>query len=198
MAEYQRIKIDGKMYANGIDRETEYRAIFPDPPIGVTLLDVGCHFGFYPIRAVNEGAAWGAGIEKNKRWASVGQKAAAELGYNNVMIRWGNVFELPFDYFAGDFNTILCLNFLHHMRDIGRVAKLLLKLDNWATKRLVFVTLDPSDTEKLYGHESTPRGSRKLRISGKYFSELWPKYSVMNKPSTVSPPGRSIVNVYKE
>ena len=43
---YQSIIFGGRVLLHGTDRGGAYRLIFPSPPIGKTVLDVGCHLWF--------------------------------------------------------------------------------------------------------------------------------------------------------
>jgi cyclopropane fatty-acyl-phospholipid synthase-like methyltransferase len=189
---YQKIEIGGVLYESGIDRESEYRAIFPEPPTDKTILDIGCHMGFYLMRADREGALHCVGCEVNKEWAQRGQEIAQAAGCRVTTIINMSIFRLQ----PGPYDVVLCLNFLHHLPTMQSL-ELLYKIDGWTRERMVFVLLDPSDKDATLSIEPTPERAMKLRVSYKYLRALWPDYKITTQPSTVPPAGRTIVDVRK-
>src|SRR5438270_13420841 len=62
---YQRLSYRGKLLAWGTDRTEAYRLLFTDPPAGKSILDVGCHVGFYCFQAASHGAAYCLGVDRD-------------------------------------------------------------------------------------------------------------------------------------
>jgi hypothetical protein len=191
---YQRIEVDGKLYADGIDRGPEYNIIFPGPPRGKTIIDLGCHMGYYILRASNEGAKYCLGLELKKDWATVGRWVAEEKDLK-VVILTDNVFSYSFDR---KFDILLCLNFLHYVLSIRKMTSLLYSFDQCATEEMVFVVWPPGDDSLDYKLGSVHGGKiPRMFISPSYFEKMWPNYRITTTQSIISPE-RVIVKVRKD
>src|SRR5215469_15807753 len=60
---YQKVIYQGRVLSRGTDRTETYDLLFPTPPTGKTVLDVGCHIGFYCFQACSDGARYCLGID---------------------------------------------------------------------------------------------------------------------------------------
>lgn len=192
---YQQLEFDEVVYVEGFNRESEYAKIFPEPPIGKVILDIGCHNSFYILQACYDGAARGFGVEKDFSWAEKGREVAEAIGLSNVYICNNDIEKITL---TGIFDVVLCLNLLHHFRSIERIQAIMDKMDSVCGERMVFVVIDPSDPVASWSHERTSRGAIKTRLSWMFFQNYWPDYEVRRQPTTVNPVGRSIVEVIKK
>jgi len=81
---YQKIVYRGKVLQWGRDRTRVYRAVFPRAPVGKTILDVGCHTGFYCFMAASEGAKYCLGIDHSVSRIEKGMALIAKEGITNI------------------------------------------------------------------------------------------------------------------
>lgn len=189
---YQKIEFGGKLYADGIDRSPEYDIIFPKPPAGKTILDLGCHMGYYILRAADEGAEYCLGLEIKWSWAKVGWEVARDTGFH-IDISTENILDYSYDQ---KFDILLCLNFLHYVLSIRKVNSLLYSFDQCTTEEMVFVVWPPESVIN-YALGSVHGGKiPRMFLSPGYFKRIFPNYKITTTPSLISPE-RVIVKVRK-
>ena len=134
--QYQQVSYRGKVLVRGVDRMGTYRIIFPDPPKGRTVLDVGCHIGFYCVQAASEGAQYCLGIDIDERRIRKGQHLVANEGISNVAFVAADVCRYGFDR---HFDVVLCLNLLQHMKTIDVASELLYRLYDLTDEYLALI-----------------------------------------------------------
>lgn len=197
---YQQLDF-GHGFNAGENRQAEYEAIFPDEPEGETVLDLGCHVGYYPIQAAMDGALWSLGIEHNEIYANVGKNAIRELDLgSHCSIEVADLEEYEFETQAYD--HVLCLNILHHLDSIDRVRLLITRCVETALKRAVFVISLPGETQPLvegeypgqWRIEERADGTPQVRLTPEFFVDRWPRSEILSYPSMVNK-GRMVVEV---
>lgn len=162
---YQKVTYKGRTLWWGRDRSQTYRTIFSEPPIGKSILDVGCHTGFYCFMAASEGAKYCLGIEISKKYAQRGQALIRKTGIQNFRLVNADIF--GYDLKAG-FDIVLCLNLLHHLQTFDQVETLIEKLWTLADERLVLMVPLLKDSPRPY--EYVCEGNVKyVHFSQEYF-----------------------------
>ena len=189
---YHKISI-GSVNIDGQDRMPDYKQIFPTPPVGKKVLDIGCFIGFFTFQAMHEGAQRCVGVELNKDTFNKGCKIRDQLGFEKVQLINGNAEN---EVIEEMFDTVLCLNLLHHLQTIDRVKKLLTRIDGWSTERMVFIVTTPTDPTTVSEEVINKNGRQKTRLSGEFFADFWPNYRIEFAPS-ISWPKRLLVDVRK-
>ncbi|MHC4397445.1 MAG: class I SAM-dependent methyltransferase [Planctomycetota bacterium] len=192
---YQKIDI-GSTKIDGTDRAIEYYEIFPEgqKPKGKSVLDLGCHIGFYCFHAYMEGASECLGIEKVERWYKQAQAIADEQKWTRVMFANGDIERMHLR--RARFDIVLCLNVLHHLgTNIARPLRLMARIDSWAKERMVFIVKD-CITDKDTELQPCRKGFPRRRFSAEFFRHRWPHYTITSKPSKISP-NRTIISVEK-
>jgi hypothetical protein len=133
---YQRLTYKGKILAWGRDRAATYRLLFPTAPFGKTILDVGCHRGFYCFQAASEGAKYCLGIDIDPGRIGKGQALIQQERIPNIDLVAADIHRYNFNC---SYDITLCLNLLQHLKTIDRVEELLTRLHQVATERLILV-----------------------------------------------------------
>ena len=169
----------------GTDRLPDYRQIFPEPPTGQRILDLGCYIGFYCIQAAKEGAESCLGVEKVDAFAQKARELVTAERLTNVDILTASILDLKI---TKRYNTVLCLNLLHHFT-VDEVTKLLVVIDTWAIERMVFTILHPRGDAKY-------QQKRKLHLSHTFFESMWPGYTYKVSPVPTMP-DRLLLDVVK-
>ncbi|MBV8070858.1 MAG: class I SAM-dependent methyltransferase [Acidobacteriaceae bacterium] len=192
---YQRIIYRGKVLRWGRDRTKAYRAVFPTAPAGESILDLGCHTGFYCFMAASEGAKHCLGIDHVASRIKEGMELAAREGIRNVELVAADVFDY---HLPRTFDVVLCLNLLHHMRSIERAEALIEKVYGWSRERIVFIVLRPRNASATYEYVDE-YGTRYLHFSAQYFRD---KYGTDRIDESLLDPGcyganRSIIVLEK-
>jgi hypothetical protein len=148
---YQSIPLPGGRKTPGHDRSYLNDIIFDEPFSGRTLLDIGSYLGYFCIEAMHRGARSAIGVEADPE--SVRQ--AREIA---------RICKVQPDYSCGDFeqwdfgqqtfDTVLCLNVLHHMFDpLGAIRKIV----NLAARRIVIELAQPQLKHLLAVSLNPPR-----------------------------------------
>lgn len=130
---YQKIDFDG-YHLEGINRYPEYRAIFPNPPVGKTILDLGCYVGYYIFQSSRDGAKYCMGIDWNEERINKAEEIKDFLGIQNVNFFMGNA---VISDIQNPFDIVLCLSVLHHVRHGKEIF--LEKLGAWAKEKIIFI-----------------------------------------------------------
>ena len=171
---YQKMVYKGKVLSHGYDRTFAYRVLFPSAPAGKTILDVGCHTGFYCLMAASEDAEYCMGIDIEPSRIKKGQLLIEREGIANVHL----VAVDAFQYEPGRrFDIVLCLNVLQHVGTIERLDQLLNKLYSLAERQLLLIVPLPDTPAVAYEHAIRGKVNY-LLVSGEYFEKRYPADSV--------------------
>ena len=120
---YQSFDVAGGQSAESHDRSYLNELAFAGGVEGQSVLDIGCNLGYFCIQALRRNAASATGIDPDATSIRQAREIARLLG-------------LAPDYLCGDFeewdlqgrsfDTVLCLNVLHHLYDpIGAIRKMI-------------------------------------------------------------------------
>jgi cyclopropane fatty-acyl-phospholipid synthase-like methyltransferase len=126
----------GKVLARGYDRTLAYRVLFPSAPVGKTILDVGCHTGFYCLMAASEGAEYCMGIDVERSRIEKGRMLTKKENITNVELVAADIFKYEPPQ---RFDIVLCLNVLQHVGTLDRAEQLLNKLYSLAKAQLILI-----------------------------------------------------------
>jgi ubiquinone/menaquinone biosynthesis C-methylase UbiE len=185
---YQQINIGG-FFHSGKDRTKDYYQIFPKKPTDLTILDIGCHNGFYILKAISEGAKYAMGLEKQGGFLKVGNKAKDYLGYKNISFIEMDVLNgLP----DASFDVIICLNILHYF-SIEQIKSLLKEIDEKTKKMMIFEILSCDDSNYTM---KIKRRTMVNALSVLFFKNHFPDYNIEVMDSIVTK-GRKILKVKK-
>jgi len=190
---YQKIDIDG-IYFDGIDREKDYEICFPVAPSGQSVLDIGCNVGFYCLKAAHQGALFCLGIDNHQEFLDVATDAKNQLGFTNVDFMKKDVLNETLDF--GEFDITLCLNLVHHFRNITFVEFLVQKLYKYTKKKLIFEVLECTEGES-WAVIQNRKGNPKIHLSEIFFRQLFPADNITSVKSEVTE-GRIFVIIEKE
>lgn len=195
--DYQKIRFRGKTYVNGTDRSRSYRQLFPDPPVGKSILDVGCNLGFYSLMALREGAKYCRAIDGDPVCTDKLCQVAADLGLENIDVVNSNVFEYVVNE---DFDLVLCLNVIHHFGSIDRVQAILDMLYQHVREKMMLIVLAPDNLTIPFTRDKEPNepgGKRFIRISPCYFVDKYGADHVQVMPAVTYGPDRYSIVVTK-
>ncbi|HGY89838.1 MAG TPA: methyltransferase domain-containing protein [Planctomycetes bacterium] len=110
---YQNVDLPYGLSTGGYDRSPTADLIFPDDLTGKSVLDIGCCFGFFSFEAIKRGARRVVGLDidpdsvRKARLLGECLGSPAEFQCRDIELE-------PLDE---DFDYILGLNILHHMRN---------------------------------------------------------------------------------
>jgi 2-polyprenyl-3-methyl-5-hydroxy-6-metoxy-1,4-benzoquinol methylase len=166
---YQQIRFGGKTFVKGKDRSALYKQLFPVPPKGKSMLDVGSNLGYYSLMAIHEGASYCKAIEMDEWYANECKDVAAELGISNLEVVNADIFDVSLD--KESFDIVICLNLIHHFETIERVEEVLDKLYDTTREVMMLTVIVPDDRSLMYTVDEAPNvdGERLVRISPHYF-----------------------------
>jgi SAM-dependent methyltransferase len=190
---YQSVVFGGRVVLRGTDRSEAYRLIFPSPPIGRSVLDVGCHSGFYCFMAASEGAKDCLGVDINERHLSRAKRVLKRYNIPNVHFINEDALEYKF---PRAFDVVLCLNLLQHLGTLDRVDALLKALLDAATGEVVLIFPTTRTPDQLYANESID-GKLYLLLSVKYLVERFcpTQMSHVQLPAHIYGPNRELVRI---
>ena len=192
---YQKMVYKGKVLSHGYDRTSAYRVLFPSAPAGKTILDVGCHTGFYCLMAASEGAEYCRGIDIEPSRIRKGQLLIEREKLVGIDLVAADA--LRYEP-ARRFDIVLCLNLLQHLGTIERVDQLLSKLYSLADRQLILIVPLPDTPAVAY--EYAVRGKiNYLLVSGRYFEQRYPRDFVRTLPLDASyyGPNRAAIFIAK-
>lgn len=110
---YQRITLPDGRVIPGRDRSPTADLIFESDLTGKSVLDVGCFYGFFLHEALRRGARRAVGIEADPERFRIASILARQWG-GSIEIREGVLEQVELDE---EFDVVLFLNVLHHVRD---------------------------------------------------------------------------------
>jgi 2-polyprenyl-3-methyl-5-hydroxy-6-metoxy-1,4-benzoquinol methylase len=119
-AKYQRIDLGGGVILSGADRRPTANLIFPPKMKNLTsVLDLGCHAGFFCLEAKRRGAGYVVGVDGIMSKVDLARQIADVCGqritYCHHDVELWNTGEV-FDY-------VLLLNVIHHLADPIRMLR---------------------------------------------------------------------------
>jgi 2-polyprenyl-3-methyl-5-hydroxy-6-metoxy-1,4-benzoquinol methylase len=123
-ASYQNIKLPYGLETGGGDRTKTLERILPADMTGKTLLDIGSANGFFCFEALKRGASRAKGIElaentiRQSRLLADCLQSAAEFEQLDIDV----------DNLTEQFDYVLCLNVLHHMKNPLNVLEKLISI----------------------------------------------------------------------
>lgn len=141
---YQNIQLPYGLETGGGDRKKTLAQIFPADLTGKTVLDIGSANGYFCFEAMKRGAKRAVGIEitdtaiRQSRLLADCLQSKAEFQQLDIDI----------DEVVEQFDYVLCLNVLHHMRNPLVVLEKLIKI---AREKLIIEVATPGkhDRKKL-------------------------------------------------
>jgi SAM-dependent methyltransferase len=110
---YQRITLPDGRVIGGTDRSPVADLIFAADLQGKSVLDVGCYYGFFLHEAIRRGARRAVGIEADPERYRIASTLAG-LWEGKIEVHQGLLEEVRLDE---QFDVVLMLNVLHHVRD---------------------------------------------------------------------------------
>lgn len=191
---YQRITYKGRVLAWGRDRTATFVLLFPAAPVGESILDVGCHTGFYCFEAASRGAKYCLGIDIDRGRIAKGRALIKKERIRDIDLVAADVRQ--YDFYR-PFDTVLCLNLLQHMTTIDKVEILLTRLDRVAQERLILIVPVTTTPHLVYEHalrDNIPY----LLLSEEYFGRRYGSgIHVVHLPHSCYGPNRIAVTVTK-
>jgi len=192
---YQRLSYRGKLLAWGTDRTAAYRLLFTDPPAGKSILDVGCHVGFYCFQAASDGAAYCLGVDRDGRRIAKERRIATRHCIPNVEFAESNISEFQI---GRRFDVVLCLNVLQHMKTVDEVDLVLSRLEEAAIDCVLLVVPFTGTTGVAYEREIRGKVPY-LLLSRDYFSRRYSdRFRFTPLPTSCYGPNRAIVRISKQ
>lgn len=190
---YQSIIYGGRVLMRGTDRSETYRLIFPSPPIGKSILDVGCHSGFYCFMAASEGATDCLGVDIDAKHLSRANRVLQQYQIPNVQFINADALECKF---PRAFDIVLCLNVLQHLGTPRRADGLVKVLLDAATSEVALIFPTTRKPEQLYANESI-NGKPYLLLSVKHLAERFRSFQVshVQLPAHLYGPNRVLVRI---
>ncbi|MBL8893465.1 MAG: methyltransferase domain-containing protein [Rhizobiales bacterium] len=110
---YQEVKLPFGLSTGGTDRTETARAIIPKDMKGKSVFDLGCMYGFFCFEAEEAGAQRILGVDIEAVNVET-CRILADIRGSNAEFRQ---MDIEIDPMPGQFDYVLCLNVLHHMRN---------------------------------------------------------------------------------
>ena len=196
--EYQNIEF-GDVEIEGKDRYPEYRLVFPEKPVGKTILDVGCNLGYYCLQSHWEGAKYCLGVDDHIAFIESADDTKQNMMLDDqVKFVQDNIITASR---FGDFDIVLLLFVVHHFTNIIDVQEVIQRCHSMSKELTVFGVLDCTDEMDLFDKPVlaewliNSKGNKKLALSKRFFRTFFPDDRIEVIPSTVE--GRSIIKVWK-
>lgn len=121
---YQQITLPSGRVIAGTDRAPAAELVYPADLTGKAVLDVGCYYGFFLHDAIRRGAKRAVGIEADPERFRIASTLAS-LWDGKVEIHQGLLEEVELHE---EFDVVLLMNVLHHVRDPMPVIRKLASL----------------------------------------------------------------------
>jgi 2-polyprenyl-3-methyl-5-hydroxy-6-metoxy-1,4-benzoquinol methylase len=113
LSRYARISLPYGLMIPGEDHTEKINVVFPGRLDGLSVLDVGCHYGLYLHEARKKGAGRVVGVERDIDRYTNARKIAAMLD-DGVEVLRGDALTLDLDE---KFDLVLFMSVLHHVND---------------------------------------------------------------------------------
>ncbi|MBL8906616.1 MAG: methyltransferase domain-containing protein [Rhizobiales bacterium] len=110
---YQDVKLPFGLSTGGTDRAETARAIIPKDMNGKSVFDLGCMYGFFCFEAEEAGARPILGVDIEAVNVET-CRILADIRGSKAEFRQ---MDIEIDAMPGQFDYVLCLNVLHHMRN---------------------------------------------------------------------------------
>jgi SAM-dependent methyltransferase len=110
---YQRITLPYGLSTRGNDRSSTFELILPDDLTGKSVLDIGCSYGYFCLEAMRRGASRALGIDVDPDSIRMA-KLIAECLNSSAEFR---TLDIDVEDLGEQFDYVLCLNVLHHVRN---------------------------------------------------------------------------------
>lgn len=184
---YQKIDFGGTVY-EGVDRSEDYEQIFTTSVQGLTMLDIGCNMGYYSIKTALNGAKCVTGIDTHKPFLDMGRTIKEELKLDNL-----NFIQADFVGYSGEFDIILCLNTMHHLKTEDEIEYWVENINAMSRKLAVFEVLRCDEGVQFIKNSI---GNSKAHISHEYLIDKMDYSFITIVPSKVTE-GRDIIKFWK-
>jgi SAM-dependent methyltransferase len=146
-ARYHRFVLpDGRM-TEGRDRSATARAIFPEDLGGRTMLDIGCHHGYYCIEAKERGAGTVVGVEGKPKAQKVIQRIQRIYGYPDFQLVEGFFPKVRLPH--KQFDIVLLMNVVHHLGTVRKARAMILDAAKLAGQRLILGIRPPAGEPEI-------------------------------------------------
>lgn len=189
--EYQHIDF-GKTVIDGRDRGPDYDQIFPEEPVGKTIIDVGCNLGYYSLKAGISGAKWVLGIDNHDAFIKKAIELRNELKLDNVIFKHMSFEEIDDSKIYAD--IVMLLNVMHHLPTPQKVENWIQKAARMAREKIVFEVLH---TDKPIEIIKNRIGNPKIHMNMSFIRRTLPDFeSFIEMPSKVTE-GRNIIIAWK-
>jgi len=146
---YQRVELPYGLVTPGEDRRPTADLVMPESLEGRSVLDVGCHVGYFCFEAERRGATRVLGTEINRERLDQAKllksvlESRADFELRNVLSERADE----------QFDLVLALNVIHHVRDPFAAIKALAALTRWRLA-LEFPTFDDPKYRHAHGLEA--------------------------------------------
>ncbi len=124
LSRYARIPLPYGLMVPGEDHSEKINVVFPGRLDGLSVLDVGCHYGLYLHEARKKGAARVVGVERDIDRYTNARKIAHILD-DGVEVLHGDALTLELEE---KFDLVLFMSVLHHVNDPLTVMRRLASL----------------------------------------------------------------------
>ena len=194
---YQRIRFGGKEFVAGTDRSASYRQLFPEPPHGKTILDVGCNLGYYSLMAASEGARHCCALEQDSQCTQKLAAISGELGLTNLEVVTADICQYNL---AARYDIVLLLNVAHHFGSLEQAQDIFDKLYAHALEKMILIVLAPAGPDVL--SDRNPKADfwtreHYLRIAPAYFLQKYGAACVKVEPALTYGKNRYVIEIAK-